>query len=153
MVIKKSQTTSKSSAKTAKSTVKKNITDSKTKTVKKPEIKKPLKAEKAPGTKLSRPKTAAKSAAKPVMKSGSEIKKLIKTIEVKKTKTGKITTKKPDKISVATAKGKKAPPKESLKKISLSKSETPVKKPVKKSPVKIVNAKTKITQKKTIKPV
>jgi hypothetical protein len=155
MVIKKSQTTSKSSAKTVKSSAKKSITGSKTKTVKKPEIKKPVKpvkTKKAPGEKLSGPKTAAKPAAKQVIKPGFEIKKLIKNIGVKKTKTGKIVEKKPAKTSAATAKGKKAQPKESLKKISLSKPEIQGKKPLKKSPSKIVDAKARITQQKTTKP-
>ncbi len=44
-------------------------------------------------------------------------------------------------------------PKEPLKTISISKSETQGKKPLNKSPAKIVNAKTRTTQKKTIKPL
>lgn len=147
MVIKKTQPTSKSSGKTAKSSVKKNVTGKGATTVKKAEIKKSVKAVKAPLTKLSRPKTA-KPAAKPVAKSASEIKKLIKTSEVKKNKPGKITAKKQDKTSTATAKGKKAQPKESLKKISPGKSEIQLKK----SPVKVVKPKTQLTQQKTIKP-
>ena len=149
MVMKKSQTTSKSSAKTAKSSVKNKITAA-AKTVKKPEIKKTVKAAKAPGTKLSGPKTASKPAAP---KSGTEIKKPLKTIEVKKPVKGNIAAKKPDKTSAAIAKGKKTRPKESLETISFGKSAAPGKKPLKKSPVKIVTAKTKATQEKTIKPL
>lgn len=149
MVIKKTQPTSKSSTKTTKPSAKKNIAGKETKTVKKAEIKKPVKAVKAPGTKLSRSKTAAKPAVK---KASPEIKKIIKPIEVKRTTTGKITAKKPDKTSVATAKGKKAQPKKSLNKISLSKPEIKEKKSLKKSPAKIVGAKIPVTQQKTIKP-
>ncbi|MFZ2196923.1 MAG: DUF4912 domain-containing protein [Thermodesulfovibrionales bacterium] len=152
MVIKKTQPTSKSSAKTAKSSVKKNVTGKGTITVKKVEIKKSVKAVKAPVTKLSRPKTAAKPAVKPVAKAVSDTKKLLKPIGTKKTTAGKIIAKKPDKLSAATAKGKKAQPKESLKKINLGKSETQEKKPLKKSLVKVVKAKTQVTQQKAIKP-
>ena len=140
MAIKKSQTKSKTSAKTAKSSVKKNITDT-TKTVKKPDIKKPLKAVKAPATKLSRPKTASKPAG---AKSGPEIKKPIKR---------NIAAKKPDKTPATMAKGKIARPKKSLQTIGPGKSATPEKKPLKKSPAKIVPSKTKVAQEKTIKPL
>ncbi len=140
MAIKKSQTTSKSSAK-------KNITSNKIKKAKKPESKKVVKT---PGTKLSKPKTAAKPA---VPKSGPEIKKPVKIIEVRKTKKGNIAATKPDKTSVATAKGGKALSKEPLKPISVGKSETPGKKPLKKSPEKIVTVKTRTAQEKNVKPV
>jgi hypothetical protein len=66
MVIKKSQTTSKASAK-------KNISGRTTKPAKKTEIKKTLRDTKQPQTKLSRKKPAAKTA---VTKTGSEMKKL-----------------------------------------------------------------------------
>lgn len=138
MAIKKSQTTSKSPAKTATASAKKKITDT-AKKAKKPESKKPIKALKAPVTKLSKPKTASKPAG---AKSGPAIKKPLKAVA----------SKKPAKTSVAIKKGKKAQPKGPLKTISPVKAATPEKKPLKKSTAKIVPSKAKVTQGKAIKP-
>lgn len=153
----KKKTTSVSPEKTSG---KKSVKSKTSKTVKKPEVKKPLKVVKAgkeTKIKLSRPKTeakpvAVKSATKKIKLPDSRLDGAAKAPKVIKTAIGKVPVKKPEKPSVKTAKDKKTPDKKLAKTISNRKSVIP-EKPVKKSPVKIAVVKTTTTKKKTVKPV
>lgn len=151
----KKKTTSVSPVKTSG---KKNVTSKTTKTVKKSEVKKPLKAVKGTKAKPSGPKTKAKSVA---TQSTTKTKKLpnsrpdgaAKAPKVIKTVTGKVPVKKPEKTSVKVSKDRKTPEKKPAKAINNSKSVIPGEKPGEKSLVKTVVVKTTTIKKKTFKPL